>query len=253
MSNKDKAFDVVKDFANKLGLKNRTDGTIPFYKKITNAQLLFENFNSHRPYEVAQSTFVKTIRENLAAKILSGIKIKYNFKENPDFYNHQVEFKKFKIVELIEKIAIGLEKKSIDKKIENKFESGIPLIIAKKDNNGVGGLVEEYKQSWKNKIVIINGGDGGGGKTFYCDFEFAATNFVTICDLKPMWQNRFDDNALFYLSTVISERLYKYVNHGLTRKDLNPEIMIKLPVNSQGELNIKYMSDYIANLKISNN
>ncbi|AHH45269.1 HsdM family class I SAM-dependent methyltransferase [Mesomycoplasma bovoculi] len=233
------------------------DEFLAFEKTVNyNDQLLFENFNSHRPYEVVQSTFVKTIRENLAAKILSGIKIKYNkynFKDDPDFYNHQVEFKKFKIVELIEKIAIGSEKKSIDRKIENKFKSGIPLIIAKKDNNGVGGLVEQYNQSWKNKIVIINGGDGGGGKTFYCDFEFAATNFVTICDLKPMWQNRFDDNALFYLSTVISERLHKYVNHGLTRKDLNPEIMIKLPVDSQGDLDIKYMSDYIANLKIRNN
>ncbi|ATP59517.1 HsdM family class I SAM-dependent methyltransferase [Mesomycoplasma dispar] len=213
-------------------------------------QLLFENFNSHRPYEVPIDRFIKTIRENLAAKILSGIKPDLEINQKFPIDESKIEFKKVKIVDLIKKIDIGAQKSSIDRKIENKFIKGIPLIIAKKDNNGVGGLIENPTKTWKDKIVIISGGDGGGGKTYYCDFEFAATNFALICDLKGEWKPFFDKYAIFYLATKISERLYKYVNHGLNRKELNNEIQITLPFNSKNRIDTEFMSKFIKNLKI---
>ncbi|VEU77798.1 HsdM family class I SAM-dependent methyltransferase [Mycoplasmopsis columbinasalis] len=228
--------------------------------KVINYQdeLLFESFNSHRPYEVAQSTFVKTIRENLSAKMLCGytndpLTNHYLFK---NYSKTKIEnlperaFQRFKITDLLYKIEKGREKHSIDRKLENKYISGVPLLIAKKDNNGVGGLVSEYTKTYANKFAIITGGDGGGGKTYYCDFDFAATSFVLIADLKPELQPLFDDFAKFYLATRISERLYKNINHGRTISELSSEIDILLPVKPTGEIDTKYMSDYIKNLKI---
>lgn len=122
------------------------------------------------------------------------------------------------------------------------------MIIAKKDNNGIGGMTTNYNKSYNDKIVIICGSDGGGGKTYYCDFEFCATGFVMICDLQEQYKN-IDKYAKFYLSVIISERLYKTIGHGRTISEI-PNIKIQLPVNDKC-IDFEYMSNYIKNLEFS--
>ncbi|WP_435128390.1 HsdM family class I SAM-dependent methyltransferase [Mycoplasma sp. 6243] len=217
-------------------------------------ELAFEKFTTNRPFEVNKNTFIKYIRENLSAKILCGISNKLIFSP-VDMQRYQnIKFKYFKISDVIEFISKGMQKKSIDRKLENKYENGIPIIVAKKDNNGIGGLLikEKVSQTFSDKICIINGGDGGGGKTYYCDFEFGATSFVNICDIVPKYKSQFDNKPLakFYLATVISERLFKSIGHGRTLRSEIPNVEIKLPVNSYNQLDINYMNDYISSLKI---
>lgn len=85
-----------------------------------------------------------------------------------------------------------------------------------------------------------------GGKTYYCDFEFCATNFVMICDFKDNLK-QLDNFAKFYISVVISERLHKTIAHGRTISEL-PSIEIKLPINKSGKLDFDYMSNFIKEL-----
>lgn len=102
-------------------------------------------------------------------------------------------------------------------------------------------------KSYEDKICIIKGGDGGGGKTYYCDFEFCATSFVMICDFKEVLKE-CDKYAKFYICIVISERLYKTIGHGRTLVNVPEETNIKLPVKGEGELDFDFMSNFIKGL-----
>jgi hypothetical protein len=52
-----------------------------------------------------------------------------------------------------------------------------------------------------------------------------------ICDLQEQYKN-IDKYAKFYLSVIISERLYKTIGHGRTISEI-PNIKIQLPVNDK--------------------
>ena len=136
----------------------------------------------------------------------------------------------------------------MNRKLENKYINGIPIIIAKKDNNGVGGLIEHPMETFKDKICIVKGGDGGGGKTYYMNYEFCATSFIMICDF--INSKDMDPYAKFYISVVISETLFKTVSHGRNISEI-PNIKIKLPITKNDQLNYNYMSNYIKQLQFA--
>ncbi len=209
-----------------------------------NDELLFEAYNSHRPLDIEENVFARYLRENISAKILCNFSI---YKKELEYKSIELfDFAKFLISDLIEKVAVGNEK-SIKRTLEDKYDlMGIPLIIAKQDNNGVSGMIQSNKSVYEDKICIVTGGDGGGGKTYYCDFEFCATNFVMICDFKDKLK-QLDKFAKFYISVVISERLYKTILHGRTINEV-PNIDIKLPIDKNGKLDSAYMSNFIKKL-----
>jgi len=214
-------------------------------------ELLFESYSSYRPLTVSKETFSRYIREYISSKILCGMNLN-NTKLNSSINTQATQQKKFKISELLEDVAKG-KVKSIDRKLEDKFDlSGTPLIIAKKDNNGIGGMKQVNQfDTYEDKFCIITGGDGGGGKTYYCDFEFSATNFVLICDLVQKYKGNVDRYAKLYLAIVVSERLHKTVNHGRTIKTVPSNIDIELPIKEDETIDFGYMSDYIKSLQYS--
>lgn len=217
-----------------------------------NTTLLYENFYSPNAERPNQKDFIALVRDHLAAKVRLGqfpnwddtLELGQKFA----LYQSEPQFAKFKLVDVINKVATGNQKRSIDKKLDNKYQGTIPLIIAKKDNNGIGGTIDTPVSTWVDKLVIINGGDGGGGKTYYCDFEFAATGFATICEINP--KLNLDYYAKLYLATVITKVLYKYIGHGFNFKTINPNLTIELPVDKDGQIDATLMSDYIRALPI---
>ena len=92
---------------------------------------------------------------------------------------------------MLVKIAKG-KNKSPNKKQENKYLAKYPVIVAKKDNNGIGGTIKEPCQIYNDKICIVSGGNGGGGKTYYLDFEFGVNSFVMVCDLQDEFKEVAD-------------------------------------------------------------
>lgn len=124
------------------------------------------------------------------------------------------------------------------------------MIVAKKDNNGIGGMIKDYTQAFEDKICIITGGDGGGGKTYYCDFKFAATSFVMICDFINEYEN-IDKYAKFYISVILSERLFKTIGHGRTISGIPNQISIKLPFTKKNKPDFTYMSNFIQTLPVA--
>ncbi|WP_270987134.1 HsdM family class I SAM-dependent methyltransferase [Campylobacter upsaliensis] len=214
-----------------------------------NDELLFEAYSSHRNAMIQEEVYTRYIREAVSAKVLCGFELHKNTLKKNAIWD--TAFEDFSISDLIIKIGKGREKKSIDRKIENKYpQNGIPLIIAKKDNNGIGGakLRDEIEQVYSDKICIISGGDGGGGKTYYCEFEFCATNFVMICDFANCIKDKIDKFAKYFLAITISETLFKTIGHGRTISEV-PNINIKLPITAKKEIDFAYMSNYIQKIQ----
>ena len=209
---------------------------------------MFEAYSSHRPVDIENDIFEKYLREFVSSKILCGKSLIENKFEKFNLKN-PFAFKRIFIKDLIFKLEKGKDK-SIDRKIENKYKSGIPLIIAKKDNNGIGGLLENPKKIYKDKICIISGGDGGGGKTYYLNDEFCATSFVMICDFLEKYKN-ISKYVKLYISILISERLFKTIGHGQRIADVPQETTIKLPIKNNDELDIEYMENFIKLFEIS--
>ena len=205
-------------------------------------ELLFEAYSSHRAVDIEEKVFARYIRECVSSQILCGKTLK---ESKLDYKNMKAEaYRQVSLTSIIEKIEKGKEP-SIKRTLEDKFDlKGIPLMIAKKDNNGIGGMKRDYAKSFKDKICIVSGGDGGGGKTYYCDYEFCATSFIMICDFKEEFRSKIDKYAKYYISIIISERLFKTIAHGRGISDI-PTISIKLPIKKSGELDFDFMSNYI--------
>lgn len=224
-----------------------------------NDELLFEAYSSKRAFDLNQNIFEKYLREKIASKILCGKEIQIkkikenqkNQKNNLKKTNHlnkEISYARFKITDLLIKVEKG-KTKSPNKKQENKYLGKYPIVVAKKDNNGIGGMLDNPAKIYKNQFCIVAGGDGGGGKTYYCDFEFGASSFVMICDLKEPHAHLADSYARFYLAVTISERLYQTIQHGRTISDIPNHIEIKLPVEHNGNIDWDYMSSFIQNLQ----
>ena len=216
-----------------------------------NNELLFESYSSYRPLTVNKETFSRYVREYISAKILCGMILTKTSVES--IINRKtIKQKKFKVSELLVSITKG-KVKSINRKLEDKFDlNGTPLIIAKKDNNGIGGMKQvNLSEIYQDKFCIITGGDGGGGKTYYCDFQFSATNFVLICELLQKYKLNADKYSKIYLAIIISERLHKTINHGRTIKEVPSNIDIELPIKDDDSIDFDYMSNYIKSLQYS--
>lgn len=250
VDNCDKWSDIEKEILNAYRGKYNEFRAIK--KKLnTNDELLFEAYSSHRPVDIEKTTFQKYIREYVSAKILCGKSLEASNINTTKITQEPFAFERFLISNLIYKVKKGREK-SIDRKIENKYEDGgIPLVVAKKDNNGIGGLKQNPIEIYNDKICIICGGDGGGGKTYYLEYDFCATNFALICSFSKQLSD-ISKYAKFYISVLISERLFKTIGHGQTISDVPKETTIKLPVkNNKNELDFEYMENFIKQFEIS--
>lgn len=101
-------------------------------------ELLFEAYSSKRAFDLSKEVFEKYMREKIASKILCGKSTNItNF--DKIILPRQVNYARFKIANLLVKIEKG-KTKSPDKKQENKYLGKYPVIVAKKDNNGIGGM-----------------------------------------------------------------------------------------------------------------
>ena len=200
-----------------------------------------------RAFEVDKKVFEMYMREKISARILCGKDLKANNLQRQDLQN-PFDYKRFKISDLLVKIAKGKDK-SPDKKQENKYLAKYPVVVAKKNNNGIDGMIDKPCQIYDDKICIVSGGNGGGGKTYYCDFEFGATSFVMVCDLHDEFRAFADKFAKFYLAVIISERLFQTIQNGRTISGVPSDIDIKLPVNSDGKIAWDYMSNFVKNLQ----
>ncbi len=150
-------------------------------------------------------------------------------------------WKEFKISELF--TIEGKGKDSIDK---NGNESYMPCVNAKKNNNGIGGYVDNPKKIFDGKkITVVTQGDGGAGMTYYQDREFCATSSVLV--LQPLNFEISKEIGIF-IAKICSLSWKPIYSHGKSlTKDVLMNEVIKLPVDRNNNPDWNWIRKYINN------
>lgn len=119
----------------------------------------------------------------------------------------------------------------------------IPLVSARKVNNGIKGFVANPTKVIKggNVISLNNDGDGGAGLAYFQPMDFALDTHVTA--LHP--QKEIASNALLFITTSLSKQ-HSIFGHGrsisLSRVR---RIQNMLPTNENDEADFEYMEKYV--------
>ena len=124
----------------------------------------------------------------------------------------------------------------------------IPLVSAKKIDNGYKMFTDKNSKSTypANIITLNNDGDGGAGIAYYQPAEHLLDSHCTALVPKDKDIPRY---ALLYISTMITNQRDKF-GHGYSINGNRLKIFrFMLPVNSKGDPDYKYMEDYMRYLE----
>jgi len=123
----------------------------------------------------------------------------------------------------------------------------MPLISAKKINNGLKGFVSSPNRTVKgNCISLNNDGDGGAGLAYYQPYEMALDTHVTA--LIP--KENISKWSMLFISECIS-KLHGFFGHGLSISNKRAKnIQIMLPVTDDGQPDYEYMEQYAKNMML---
>ena len=129
-----------------------------------------------------------------------------------------------------------------EKNMASFTQGHIPLVSARKVNNGIKGFVDNPAKVIKggNVISLNNDGDGGAGLAYYQPVDFALDTHVTA--LHP--QKVISSDALLCMTASISKQ-HAVFGHGRSISVPRAHrIQNMLPVTDSGEPDYEYMAEY---------
>ena len=134
-----------------------------------------------------------------------------------------------------------------EKNMASLIQGCIPLVSARKINNGIKGFVDNPTKVVKggNVISLNNDGDGGAGLAYYQPADFALDTHVTA--LYP--KKDILSNVLIYMTASISKQ-HAIFGHG--RSISLPRahrIQVMLPVDDSGNPDYDYMEQYTSEMR----
>ena len=124
----------------------------------------------------------------------------------------------------------------------NQEDGDIAYISSTKFNNGVDNYIvpPSYMKVYKNCITIAN--SGSVGYAFYHDYEFVASDHVTVLWLKDRELNK---KIAMYLITLLKALKENYFfNREMSDKRIQKDY-IKLPINEDESIAWDYIESYI--------
>lgn len=137
-------------------------------------------------------------------------------------------------------------KKGNQKNMNILQEGSIPLISAKKINNGLKAFIKKNKEPLfeGDCITLNNDGDGGAGLAYYQPAVMAVDSHVTV--LYPKID--MSKCSLLFLSRIISQQADRFGHaHSITQSRLN-SYKLMLPIDDNGNPDYLYMEQYIKNI-----
>ena len=127
-------------------------------------------------------------------------------------------------------------------------DGDVPLISAKKDNNGLKRFVTKNnkKQFDKHFLTLNNDGDGGAGISYYQPFDLLLDSHVTaLCPRADL-----NKSTLMFISQSITKQRDKF-GHGYSINNKRLKVfMIMLPVNDNHKPDYDYMDNYMKQLEL---
>jgi hypothetical protein len=129
----------------------------------------------------------------------------------------------------------------------NQIMGEIAYISSTKTNNGIDNYIlpHEKMKIYKNKMTLSN--SGSVGYCFFHNYNFAASDHVTVIDIKDK-KVKLNIYVALFVKPIIQAMKYKY-NFGreISNKRLKKET-IKLPVGKNRKPDWQFMENYIKNL-----
>ena len=169
-----------------------------------------------------------------------------------DILQIKPNFKSFSIGDLFEKVELKRKKKKWNKKkdtsTEQNSEFDLPLVNAKAGDNGI--MYYGRSKDWEStdmSIDVIQNGEIATGLVYA---QPQATGVMWDAYLIHFIPRELNEEQLLYFATVIKKAIqpkYDYY-HKATWARVQKET-IELPVNSLGEIDLDYMSEYIKAIK----
>ena len=135
---------------------------------------------------------------------------------------------------------------------EEQIAGNIAYISSTKNNHGIDNYIDppESHKIYKNKLTLSN--SGSVGYLFYHDYEFVASDHVTVIDIKDKNIELNEFIALF-LKPIIESIRYKY---SFAREISNTRLFkesILLPVNDNGNPDWLSIEEYIQQIRVNLN
>ena len=134
---------------------------------------------------------------------------------------------------------------------ENQMPGDVAYVSSTKSNNGVSNYITppDYMQLYRNKMTLSN--SGSVGYLFYHDYNFVASDHVTVLGLKDE-SVRLTSEVALYLKPIIEAMRYKY-NFG---REISDKRIVKerilLPINHKtNQPDWNYMAERIKGLRES--
>jgi hypothetical protein len=191
-------------------------------------------FMEHFMRQKEQEKFEKF--QNYIAKRIEQVK---DFKEVEPL--NQKEWAEFKINEFFKYEKGDQNNMATIKKGE------IPLISAKKGENGYKDFAAKVNKNLysKNSLTLNNDGDGGAGISYYQPTDYLLDSHVTALYSK----SELNKHILLFFSRCITAQRNKF-GHGysITNNRLNA-FKIMLPIDKEGQPDYEYMENYIKKIE----
>lgn len=156
-----------------------------------------------------------------------------------------INYKEFRIGDLFDihpTKSYGLTNDKLFKK-----EGTIPVVVNSSLNNGIGGYVD-LEPTEKGNIITYSDTTTSDG-IFYQPHAFIGYSHVQ--GLYPIkYVNRWNEKTLLYFVTLFRKQAKGKFNYGnkFTRK-IAADMIVKLPINSNNEIDFDYMERYIESLQ----
>lgn len=124
----------------------------------------------------------------------------------------------------------------------NQIDGNIAYVSSTKFNNGVDNYITppEYMKIYNNCITIAN--SGSVGSTFYHDYDFVASDHVTVLWLKD---RQLSKKIAMYLVTLLEKLGDNYFfNREMSDKRISKDY-IKLPITEEGKVDWTYIEEFM--------
>ncbi len=129
----------------------------------------------------------------------------------------------------------------------NQIEGNTPYVSSSGINNGVDNFIsnDENVRKSKNSLSVAN--SGSVGSAFYHSYEYIASDHITNLELE-----NGDEYIYLFMATIIKRLEEKYsFNREINDTRIQNEKLI-LPCDKNGNVDFKYMSDFVKNLSAKN-
>lgn len=210
-------------------------------KRMVKSKILLPVDSNGNPNYQAMENYIKlnkNVMEDRCIKFLKKELSNIQYKLIDDL--EEKNWKDFKLTDLFE------IRKGNQNNMSSLEQGTIPLVSAKKIDNGYKGFVSENNKSAFDGccITLNNDGDGGAGIAYYQPYKMLLDSHVTALYSKCKLLNKY--NSIFIASAITKQR--NRFGHGYSINNSRMKnFRFMLPVDSNGNPDYEYMEQYTKN------